>query len=128
MQIGDFLRAERERLGLTQTAMSKAAGVAFRTYCDYEAGKSEPKASTLAELSSFGVDVLYVLTGRKTPDAGDFTDDEIELVKLFRAAPLAVKAATLAAITAGTNAAVGSVNISGSGNRVAGRDYNENKK
>lgn len=127
MQIGEYLRAERERLGLTQTAMSKAAGVAFRTYCDYEAGKSEPKASTLVALKEFGVDALYVLTGQRTPSAGDFSYDEIELVSLYRSAPLAVKAAVLAALTAG-NSASSSINVSGQGNRVAGRDYNENKK
>lgn len=129
MQIGEYLRAERERLGLTQTAMSKAAGVAFRTYCDYEAGKSEPKASTLAALGEFGVDPLYVLTGKNTPKAGDFSGDEIELIMLYRAAPLAVKAAVLAALTAGSAANEGaSINATGSGNRIAGRDYNENKK
>lgn len=127
MQIGDYLRAERERLGLTQTAMSKAAGVAFRTYCDYEAGKSEPKASTLVALGEFGVDALFVLTGRRTPSAGDFSSDEIELISLYRSAPLAVKAAVLAALTAGSSAS-NSVNVSGQRNRVAGRDYNENKK
>lgn len=127
MQIGEYLRAERERLGLTQTAMSKAAGVAFRTYCDYEAGKSEPKASTLVALREFGVDALYVLTGQRTPSAGDFSHDEIELVSLYRSAPLAVKAAVLAALTAG-NSASSSISVSGQGNRVAGRDYNENKK
>lgn len=127
MQIGEYLRAERERLGLTQTAMSKAAGVAFRTYCDYEAGKSEPKASTLVALREFGVDALYVLTGQRTPKVGNFSHDEIELVALYRSAPLAVKAAALAALTAG-NSASNSINVSGQGNRVAGRDYSENKK
>ncbi|PVZ87930.1 transcriptional regulator [Serratia sp. S1B] len=129
MQIELYLREERERLGLTQTAMSRAAGVAFRTYCDYESGKSEPKASTLAELSAFGVDVLYVLTGRRTPDVGDISEEEIEVIKHYRIAPLAVKKAVSAALTAGSAPEPSTViNVSGSGQRFAGRDYHENKK
>lgn len=78
-------------------------------------------------IAAAGVDVLYVLTGRKTPNIGDISDDEIELIKIFRKAPLAIKAAALAALTAGSSAS-GTVAVSGQGNRIAGRDYNENKK
>ncbi|ECI5108698.1 XRE family transcriptional regulator [Salmonella enterica subsp. diarizonae] len=127
MQISDRLRNERERLGLSQTAMSKVCSVAFRTYCDYEAGKSEPKASTLASLAEFGVDILFVLSGVKTPKIDGISEDEQEVVKMYRAAPLAVKAAVLGALTAGSSAH-GSVNASGNSNRVAGRDYIEKKK
>ncbi|EAN5160555.1 helix-turn-helix transcriptional regulator [Salmonella enterica] len=127
MQIFDRLRNERERLGLSQTAMSKVCNVAFRTYCDYEAGKSEPKASTLASLAEFGVDILFVLSGVKTPKIDGISEDEQEIVKMYREAPLAVKAAVLGALTAGISAS-GSVNVSGSGNRIAGRDYHEKKK
>ena len=63
MQIHARLVEERDRLGLTQVEMAKTGGVAFRTYCDYEAGKSEPRASFLAQAAAAGVDVLYVLTG-----------------------------------------------------------------
>lgn len=127
MQISDRLREERERIGLTQTAMSKLGGVAFRTYCDYESGKSEPKASTLAKLGLSSVDILYVLTGTKTPSSIDISEDEAELVKIYRSAPLAIKAAALAALTAGSSASK-TITVSGKGNRVAGRDFNENKK
>ncbi|EDU0501367.1 helix-turn-helix transcriptional regulator [Salmonella enterica] len=122
--IGQRLREERERLGFSQTAMSKVCGVAFRTYCDYEAGKSEPKASTLASLAEFGVDILFVLSGGKTPKIDGISEDEQEVVKMYREAPLTVKAAVLGALTAGRSAE-GSVNISGNSNRVAARDYNE---
>ena len=73
MQIHARLVEERDRLGLTQVEMAKTGGVAFRTYCDYEAGKSEPRASFLAQAAAAGIDVLYVLTGahsaaRMAPD------------------------------------------------------------
>ncbi len=84
MHIGERLRKERERLGLTQSDFAKAGGVAFRTYCDYEAGKSEPKASTLSLLGEMGLDVLYVVTGQKTPVSG-ITTEEQKLVENYRA-------------------------------------------
>lgn len=90
MRIGDRLRKERERMGLTQTAISKACGVAFRTYCDYEAGKSEPKASTLSALCDIGVDVLYVVTGQRIPPV-HITSDEQKLVENYRAMDEAAK-------------------------------------
>ncbi|MBA0204406.1 helix-turn-helix domain-containing protein [Pectobacterium aroidearum] len=127
MQIGDRLRQERERLSLTQTAMAKICGVAFRTYCDYEAGKTEPKASFFNELNNAGGDSWYVLTGKYMPNIGDVSNDELELIKIYRAAPLAIKVAALAALTAGSSATA-SINVTGSGQRVAGRDYHEGKK
>lgn len=84
MHIGERLREERERMGLTQTATSKACGVAFRTYCDYEAGKSEPKASTLSALGDIGVDVLYVVTGHRLPLV-EISNEEQKLVENYRA-------------------------------------------
>ncbi|SDP45895.1 Helix-turn-helix [Ralstonia sp. 25mfcol4.1] len=69
MQIHTRLVEERERLGLTQTEMAKQGGVAFRTYCDYESGKSEPRASFFAEASLHGLDVQFVVTGRRSGGA-----------------------------------------------------------
>lgn len=69
MQIHTRLVEERERLGLTQTEMAKRGGVAFRTYCDYESGKSEPRASFFADASVHGLDVQYVVTGVRSASA-----------------------------------------------------------
>ena len=78
MQIHARLVEERDRLGLTQVEMAKTGGVAFRTYCDYEAGKSEPRASFLAQAAAAGIDVLYVLTGAHSA-AQMAPDEEIVL-------------------------------------------------
>jgi hypothetical protein len=54
--------------------------------------------------------------------------DEAELLALFRVASLQVKAAVLGALTAGGAAASNdgnSITVSGTGNRVAGKDYYE---
>ncbi|MGJ0625310.1 helix-turn-helix domain-containing protein [Xenorhabdus bovienii] len=45
MRMCDRLKMERNKLVLTQNELAKACGVAFRTYCDYESGRTEPKAS-----------------------------------------------------------------------------------
>ncbi len=61
--IGDRLRQERERLGLTQDEFSAAAGSKRRTLVDWEKGVSSPTAVQLAALRTAGVDVTYVITG-----------------------------------------------------------------
>jgi transcriptional regulator with XRE-family HTH domain len=56
---------ERKRLGLNQDKMAEKGGVAKRTYCDYESGVSEPKASFFSAIAAEGVDVQYILTGTR---------------------------------------------------------------
>lgn len=83
MQTGDRLRQERERLGHTQTGMAKICGVAFRTYCDYEAGKTEPKSSLFEAIHEAGADVMYILTGQRTPPQ-NISMEEQKLVENYR--------------------------------------------
>ncbi|KHT35061.1 helix-turn-helix domain-containing protein [Pectobacterium carotovorum] len=127
--IGGRLREERETIGKSQSAIAEELGTTTRTWGKYERGETAPDGATLAFLSeNYGMDTLYILTGKRTPDLGDISNDELELVKIYRAAPLAIKAAALAALTAGSSATAGSINVTGSGQRVAGRDYHEGKK
>ena len=84
-----------------------------------------PYAAYLSALSTFGFDVHFLVTGIRSADALD--PDSQELLYLYSTAPLAIKAAALAALTAG-NSASNSITVSGKGNRIAGRDFNENKK
>ena len=125
--LGSRLREERDSKGLNQTDFAALANGSRGAQAAYERDEKIPGGGYLMAIAAAGVDVLYVLTGRKTPDIGDISDDEIELIKIFRKAPLAIKAAALAALTAGSSAS-GAVTVSGQGNRIAGRDYNENKK
>lgn len=127
MSFGARLVEERKRFGLNQADFGALADCARNTQANYERDERHPDSKYLSLLAAKGVDVLYVLTGRRTPDVGDITDDEIELINLYRSAPLVVKAAALAALTAGSSAS-NSVQVSGKGNRVAGRDFLENKK
>jgi transcriptional regulator with XRE-family HTH domain len=96
--IGQRLRAERERLGLSQQEFSVAGGVHFKSQGNYEHGKRPPDADYLAAIDEAGADVLYILTGRR---GIALTPDERELLALFRAAPLAVKASAIGALQGG---------------------------
>lgn len=62
------LRAERERLGKTQGEISELLGVAIKTVTRWEKETAIP-ADHLGTLAANGVDVLYVLTGQRTPPA-----------------------------------------------------------
>ncbi|MCM7507072.1 helix-turn-helix domain-containing protein [Enterobacter hormaechei] len=122
---GERLKEERVRLGLSQAALGEIGGVRKQAQLNYEKGERNPDSAYLSAIAKFGADIQFIVTGIRSAES--LSPDEKELINLFRQAPLAVKAAALAALNAG-NAATDSINVSGSGNRVAGRDYNENNK
>ncbi|HDN7458574.1 TPA: helix-turn-helix domain-containing protein [Salmonella enterica subsp. enterica serovar Eastbourne] len=123
--IGERLREERLRLELSQAALGEIGGVRKQAQLLYEKGERNPDAAYLSAISKFGVDIQFIVTGVRSAES--LSDDEKTLIKSYRNAPLAVKAAALAALTAGSSAS-GSVNVSGNSNRVAGGDYHEEKK
>ena len=65
--IGPRLREERERLGMTQKVFGLIGGVEPNAQGKYESGERTPKADYLAAVARRGVDVLYVLTGQRSP-------------------------------------------------------------
>lgn len=97
--IGERLRAERKRLALSLKAFGALGGVSEKTMVLYEKGERTPDVGFLANLSESGVDALFVVTGR--PDASALSADEVDLVRRYRDAPDVVKAAAIAALTAG---------------------------
>jgi transcriptional regulator with XRE-family HTH domain len=68
---GERLREERSRLGINQAEFGELAGVTKKTQGIYERGDRSPDAAYLAAIAAAGVDVLYVLTGQRTPQAED---------------------------------------------------------
>lgn len=64
--IGVRLKEERERLRLTQPDFAQAAGAAKRTLIEWEKGTTSPSAVQLSALSEIGVDVYYVVTGKRS--------------------------------------------------------------
>lgn len=70
-EIDSRLRQERERLGLSQKVFGEIGGVEANAQGKYEHGDRAPKADYLSRVAQRGVDVLYVLTGTRTPTLVD---------------------------------------------------------
>lgn len=98
--VGERLKAERERLGLSQTALGEVCGVQKRTQINYEKGDRSPDALYLAAFHAAGGDVMWVVIGDRTAPAL-LPPEERELLDYWRTAPLAGRAAAVAALTAG---------------------------
>lgn len=67
--MGARLREERERLGLLQPDMALLGEAKPRTYQDWERGIAVVSAEFLATVAAHGVDVGYVITGRRSVQA-----------------------------------------------------------
>ncbi|EOG5604249.1 MULTISPECIES: helix-turn-helix domain-containing protein [Providencia] len=127
IDIGERIRSERERIGLSQMAFGEVGGVKKLAQLKYEQGERSPDVLYLAALSKIGVDVQFIVTGVRSSEA--LANDEMELINYYRSAPLAVKQAVFAALTANKPAdSETTINVTGSGQRIAGRDFHENKK
>ncbi|MCR3679658.1 MULTISPECIES: helix-turn-helix domain-containing protein [Citrobacter] len=119
------LKNERKRLGFNQASIAELCGISREIWGKYERGAAVPGGNVLCSFALNGANVQFILTGQESGGVA-LTRDEHDLINHFRNAPLAIKAAVFAALTAG-NSVSNSVNVSGNGNRVAGRDYNEKK-
>lgn len=64
--IGLRLHEERRRLGYSQQHLARAGGVTAREQRQYEQGEDLPRADYLAALAAQGVDVVYVITGKRS--------------------------------------------------------------
>lgn len=71
--IGERLREERERLGLSQSAFGAIGGVLKQAQFNYEKGDRFPDAAYLEAVHKAGVDIQYVISGERArvlADAG----------------------------------------------------------
>lgn len=66
VSLGERLREERERLGMSQTQFGDLAQVTKKTQMLYEGDQRSPKADYLTAIASQGIDVQYVLTGNRS--------------------------------------------------------------
>jgi transcriptional regulator with XRE-family HTH domain len=83
--MGARLRIERERLGSSQTAFAAIGGVTKVSQFNYETDKRNPDAAYLIAVEAIGVDVLFVLTGRRTPVAeAALSPDERDFIEKIR--------------------------------------------
>lgn len=125
---GERLREERDRLGFNQTALGAIGGVLKQAQIKYEKGERAPDVTYLEAVAKVGVDVQYAITGQRSSTA--LSEEEIELLEHFRAAPLAVKAAALGALQGAAHAerASKSITINAPGGHVAGRNMTIKRK
>lgn len=100
MSIGERLKEERDRLGFNQADFASLAAASRRSQIDWEKDVATPNAKNLAAIAKVGADIQYIVTGTRSAQA--LSQDEQELVGLWRAASLAGKAAAHAALTAGS--------------------------
>lgn len=136
------LKEELERLGLKPVAAAKAIGEPdSQGLRDVLGGRKRLSAELLAALAGTGVDVAYVLTNQRQGhgigesavhqavlDAVDLLslEKKVDADQLARAVvKLAVRSVPVSTVSGDANANSKGMVISGSGNRVAGRDYKE---
>lgn len=99
MSIGERLREERERLGLSQPKFAALAGTTKQTLFSWESGKTAPDGFQLAAFAEAGVDVQYVLVGdRDEPPAPVLTAEEQTMLNYFRESQPAIRRAALGAL------------------------------
>lgn len=83
--VGARLKEEREHAGLSQAAMGEIAGASRRAVVAWEAGATVPGADELSRLAVAGFDILFVVTGHRTPRAADaLAPDEAALVDNYK--------------------------------------------
>lgn len=72
--IGERLKSERKRLGLSQEAFAVLGGASKPSQVRYENGERSPDGVYLSSIASQGADVLYILTGVRSqrPSMGIF--------------------------------------------------------
>lgn len=84
--VGERLREERTRLGLNQEAFAQLGGITRNTQGSYEKGERNPDSVYLTAVLKAGVDVPYVLTGRRTQRVLEgLTEAEEVLLRQIRA-------------------------------------------
>ena len=64
--IGVRLKMERKGLGISLKGMAERCGVHRNSQYNYEVGRHSPPADYLEKAALLGVDVLYVVTGKRS--------------------------------------------------------------
>lgn len=85
LNFGERLKEERVRLGYNQGDFAAIGSVAKTSQFNYEKGERFPDVAYLAAVAAEGVDVLYVVTGVRTPKPTEsLTDGEARLIDRYR--------------------------------------------
>lgn len=81
LRFGDRLRAARAEKRLNQNDFAALGGASTNSQVFYEAGKTPPKIDYLYRLAEHGVDIAYLLTGRRIEGELDF--EQSMLIEMF---------------------------------------------
>lgn len=106
MNLHERLKEERERIGLSQTAFAALAGASKHAQINWEKGAASPNAAALAAWADAGLDVLYVITGKRAggasapPPPRAVSEGDRILLDNFHAAPAQVQAGVKTALGA----------------------------
>ena len=95
MSVGTRLKEERKRLGLTQEAMAAACGVAKRTQILFEQDAHLPGGAYFVEGDKLGVDVTYLLMGRRER----VSEADADLLDMWRKATPHARVAAVAVLS-----------------------------
>lgn len=79
--LGERLREERLRLNLKQEDLADKAGTSKNSLAAYELGRTPINAMLLLVLQDLGVDIAYVVTGRRT--AGGLNAADAQLLSML---------------------------------------------
>ncbi len=109
--IGARLKEERERLGFSQPAFAAIGGASKGSQISWEKGTATPNAEFLYEVARIGVDVLYVVTGRR--DSADMAPEEQMVLAGYRQLDARGRAGVLALISGMQSPASASVRVGG---------------
>ena len=73
----NYLKNERERLGLVQSEIAEKCSVTIRTVVNWEKGSPIP-SDKLAIMASLGFDIQYVVSGTRSclPDSAHLSEEE----------------------------------------------------
>ncbi|EJG5923821.1 helix-turn-helix transcriptional regulator [Salmonella enterica] len=71
MSQGERLKEERKRLGFSQTDFAQMVGASYKSQLRWEKDESSPGADALGLWAEVGLDVLYVVTGRRSQISSD---------------------------------------------------------
>lgn len=108
--LGERLREERDRLGINQNELADIGGVKRNSQGNYERGRQNPDTAYLLAVAKVGVDVMYVLFGRRDHAVEARAGIEAEMICSFRSLSAADQAVARRVVTGLAEMNTGSVN------------------
>lgn len=84
LAFGERLRSERDRLGLSQLSFAELGGVKRTTQHLYETGVRVPDIHYLERIQTGGVDLTYLVLGKRLPTHDGLNISHSTLTALYR--------------------------------------------